>query len=189
MLKESEWNTINNILLELYNIEDIKIFSQKFMNVIRMLIPYTKGWFLLLDDKQNIIIDKSYFKGVVNNLRTDIKELGRFSMELHTKVGREIAEQKVNILITVGKEAEYIAKEAINMGMDKEKIYICDCNEKASNVLKSIMEKVNKEQKEKTALHSILEKTSCNTSYVYYFWWSRICYGDYRESNKWELHK
>jgi len=63
MLKESEWNTINNILLELYNIEDIKIFSQKFMNVIRMLIPYTKGWFLLLDDKQNIIIDKSYFKG------------------------------------------------------------------------------------------------------------------------------
>ena len=74
----------------------------------------------------------------------DIKELGRFSMELHTKVGREIAEQKVNILITVGKEAEYIAKEAINMGMDKEKIYICDCNEKASNVLKSIMEKEDK---------------------------------------------
>lgn len=63
MLKESEWNTINNILSELYTIDDINTLSQKLMKIIRMLIPYTKGWFLLLDDEQNIINSKSYFNG------------------------------------------------------------------------------------------------------------------------------
>lgn len=63
MLKENEWNTINNILLELYTIDDLDKFAQKIMKLIRMLIPYSKGWFILLDDDQNIICDKSYFIG------------------------------------------------------------------------------------------------------------------------------
>lgn len=63
MLKESEWNTINNILSELYTIDDINVLSQKLMKIIRMLIPYTKGWFLLLDDEKKIIDIKSYFTG------------------------------------------------------------------------------------------------------------------------------
>ena len=42
MLNEQEWNTINNILLELYTIDDIDMLSQKLMYVIRMLIPFTK---------------------------------------------------------------------------------------------------------------------------------------------------
>lgn len=63
MLKESEWNTINNILLELYTIDDIEKLSQKVMKIIRMLIPYTKGCFIMLDDDQNIIEKKSYFIG------------------------------------------------------------------------------------------------------------------------------
>lgn len=70
MLKESEWNTINNILSELYTIDDINTLSQKLMKIIRMLIPYTKGWFLLLDDEQNIINSKSYF----NEFEKDAQE-------------------------------------------------------------------------------------------------------------------
>ena len=64
MLNEQEWNTINSILLELYTIEDITVLSQKLMKVIRMLIPFTKGYFVLLDEEQRIIADKTYFLGM-----------------------------------------------------------------------------------------------------------------------------
>ena len=62
MLNENEWNTINNILLNLYTVDDINILAQKIMKVIRMLIPYTKGWFILVDDDK-IIEEKTYFAG------------------------------------------------------------------------------------------------------------------------------
>ncbi len=66
MLKETEWNTINNILLELYTIDNVNLLSQKVMRVMRILIPYTKGYFVLLDDDQNIIKNESYFIGFDN---------------------------------------------------------------------------------------------------------------------------
>ena len=43
MLTENEWNTINNMLLELYTIDELDVFTSKIMKMIRMLIPYTKG--------------------------------------------------------------------------------------------------------------------------------------------------
>lgn len=63
MLKDFEWNTINNILLELYTIDDIKTLSKKIMNVLHLLIAYSKGYFLLLDENQKIIEENSYFMG------------------------------------------------------------------------------------------------------------------------------
>jgi len=63
MLKDFEWNTINNILLELYTIDDIKTLSKKIMNVLHLLISYSKGYFLLLDEDQKIIEDNSFFMG------------------------------------------------------------------------------------------------------------------------------
>ncbi len=50
MLTENEWNTINNMLLELYTIDELDVFTSKILKMIRMLIPYTKGWFIILDD-------------------------------------------------------------------------------------------------------------------------------------------
>lgn len=44
MLKEMEWMTINNILLELYAQNNLDQLSLKMMRVLRMLIPYTKGY-------------------------------------------------------------------------------------------------------------------------------------------------
>lgn len=67
MLGENEWNTINNILLELYTINDINSLAKKIMKIIRMLIPYKKGWLLLFDDDEKIIEDKSYFTGFEEN--------------------------------------------------------------------------------------------------------------------------
>lgn len=62
-LKEIEWKTINNILLELYTVDDLYLLSEKFLKLIGMLIPFSKGYFVLLDDDGKIIRDKSYFTG------------------------------------------------------------------------------------------------------------------------------
>lgn len=63
MLKETEWNTINNILLEIYAIRNIDIMAEKLLKVLRMLIPYTSGYFVVLDSNQSIQDDKSFFIG------------------------------------------------------------------------------------------------------------------------------
>lgn len=63
MLQESEWNILNNILLELYTLNDINILVKKVLNVLRILIPFTKGSFISLDDEQRIRSENSYFLG------------------------------------------------------------------------------------------------------------------------------
>lgn len=63
MLSEMEWKTISNILLELYTVEDLRGLSERTLNLIRMLIPYTAGYLVLLDEDQHIIREKSYFTG------------------------------------------------------------------------------------------------------------------------------
>ena len=70
MLTENEWNTINNMLLELYTIDELDVFTSKIMKMIRMLIPYTKGWFIILDDDRKIRKEQSYFIG----FDTDVKD-------------------------------------------------------------------------------------------------------------------
>lgn len=53
----------------------------------------------------------------------DMLELGEYSTSLHEKVGSEVAKNKIDILITVGKEAKDIVKQAIKEGMNKNQIY------------------------------------------------------------------
>ena len=47
-LKETEWLTINKVLLEMYDITDIDQFTERVLKTYRMLIPYTKGYFIVL---------------------------------------------------------------------------------------------------------------------------------------------
>lgn len=68
----------------------------------------------------------------------DIKEVGEFSKELHEKVGTEVVKNKIDILITVGIDAKYIAYKAIEEGMPKENIFAYDTNAQASNRLKKL---------------------------------------------------
>lgn len=65
----------------------------------------------------------------------DMLELGSYSKELHEKVGKEVAKNKIDVLITVGNDAKYIAKIA------KEKIketIECNSNEEAIKILNKI---------------------------------------------------
>jgi len=72
MLTENEWHNINNILADIYPMEDLGAFEQKIMTLFRMLIPYTKGYLVLLDEKQRIMPKKSLFIDI------DCKEQGMY---------------------------------------------------------------------------------------------------------------
>ena len=67
----------------------------------------------------------------------DMLELGEYSKELHEKVGLEVVKNKIDILITVGKEAENIARVAKDNGI--EHVYTFDNNNEATEKLKKII--------------------------------------------------
>ncbi len=69
----------------------------------------------------------------------DIKEVGEFSKELHENVGKEVYKNKIDILITVGIDAQYIAESAIKCGMKKEKVIILKNNLQATKKLREIL--------------------------------------------------
>lgn len=69
----------------------------------------------------------------------DMLELGNYSKNLHEKVGEEIVKNKIDILVTVGKEAENIVNKAIELGMNKQNIYYFDTNKEAIKNLKEIL--------------------------------------------------
>lgn len=70
----------------------------------------------------------------------DILELGEFAKEMHEKVGEEVYKNNIDILITVGENSKYIAKKALSLGMNEEKIFIYDTNEKAIDKIKNIIQ-------------------------------------------------
>lgn len=83
-----------------------------------------------------------YLMGLEGNRKIailgDMLELGDFSKQLHEKVGEVISTQKVDILITVGNEAKYIASTAEKDGMDVNNIYYCKNNDEAIKIISSI---------------------------------------------------
>ena len=67
----------------------------------------------------------------------DMLELGKFSKELHEKVGEEVFNNNIDILITVGNLAKDIAKKAREKGT--KIIYECNNNKEAINTLNEIV--------------------------------------------------
>ena len=49
-------------------------------------------------------------------------ELGSYSKTLHEQVGKEVVNNHIDILFTIGDEAKNIVKQAIQEGMKKDKI-------------------------------------------------------------------
>ena len=68
----------------------------------------------------------------------DMLELGEFSKELHEKVGKVVADNNIDILITVGNESKNIASIAKQNGI--EHVYEFDNNKYAIDKLKKILE-------------------------------------------------
>lgn len=60
-LREKDWLMVNDMLLEMYDITDVSAFANQILRVLRMLIPYTKGYFLVFDRNGKIDDEKSAF--------------------------------------------------------------------------------------------------------------------------------
>lgn len=69
----------------------------------------------------------------------DMFELGDFAEDLHRKVGAYVAEKDIDLLITVGENSKFIAKQAIENGMDSNKVIELESNEDAIKYLKDNM--------------------------------------------------
>ena len=69
----------------------------------------------------------------------DVLELGEFSKQMHQKMGEEVVNNNIDILVTVGKEAKIIA-DTVKDKSENIEVYSFDENQDASNLLKQIME-------------------------------------------------
>ncbi len=67
-------------------------------------------------------------------------ELGEYSKSLHKMVGNVVYEKGIDILITVGSDAKYMADEALKLGFNKNNIFTYIHNREASLKLLSILE-------------------------------------------------
>ena len=71
----------------------------------------------------------------------DMLELGKFAKQLHQKVGEEVVKNEVDLLITVGPLAHYIAEEAIEKGMKNQQVIEFLTNKEVVSYLKQNMKK------------------------------------------------
>lgn len=66
----------------------------------------------------------------------DMLELGDLSQSAHMDLGREIAKQPIDLLVTVGKLTELTAKEAGISGMKNDRIFVFETRQEASDFLR-----------------------------------------------------
>ncbi|NLK24249.1 MAG: LuxR family transcriptional regulator [Clostridiales bacterium] len=69
MLKENEWITINRVLLEIYEIKNVNELAERLLKMIRMLIPYSNGYFLVFDKDEEINRKESSFIGIKESIQ------------------------------------------------------------------------------------------------------------------------
>ena len=116
----------------------------------RMEIKTNKQGIIIINDSYNASFDSmkaslevlSNFNGNKKiAVLGDMFELGSYAENLHRKVGKEVADKNIDILITVGNLSKNIAKEAIENKMNKENIYIFDTKEEAICCIEKIAER------------------------------------------------
>ena len=110
----------------------------------RMEVLTSKSGATVINDTYNANYDSmkaaiTYLKEIKNKRKIavlgDMLELGDYSKELHEKVGEEV-DESIDILITIGKEAKYIAEKS-----KAKQIIECKDNEEAVRKLKEIEKK------------------------------------------------
>lgn len=69
----------------------------------------------------------------------DMFELGEFSKELHEKVGEEVYQNNIDILMCSGENSKYILKAAEKQGMKKENIFYFEDKEQIVKKLREII--------------------------------------------------
>ena len=124
-------------------VEGIKKFE---LSKMRLDVQKTEQGYTIINDCYNANYDSmktaiEYLKATEGKRKIavlgDMLELGDFSKELHEKVGKVVADNNIDILITVGKESKNIANIAKKNKI--EKVYTFDDNKDAIEKLKKIL--------------------------------------------------
>ncbi len=111
----------------------------------RMEIIHFQNNLTIINDAYNASVDSMKSSlSVLSKYKTrkvavlgDMLELGDYSIALHKEVGKEVVNNKIDILITIGSSAKYIASQAKELG--QKEIYSYDNLEEAKefiNILK-----------------------------------------------------
>ncbi|MDY6863329.1 MAG: UDP-N-acetylmuramoyl-tripeptide--D-alanyl-D-alanine ligase, partial [Thermodesulfobacteriota bacterium] len=66
-------------------------------------------------------------------------ELGKYSKEAHSKIGKQIAELKIDLLFTLGEMSHHICRNAVLSGMDENSVYRCKDHKEIAVGLKKIL--------------------------------------------------
>ncbi len=112
-------------------------------------IPNNKGYIIINDaynaSQESMNVALEYLSRIKSKRKIavlgDMLELGTFSQEMHENVGNMVYKNKIDVLITVGTMAKYIALGARFMGMKEENIYSFDNNLDCSKFLKEFLTK------------------------------------------------
>ena len=129
------------------DIEKIKLGIQKFeLTQMRLDVQKSKNGYTIINDCYNANYDS--MKAAIEYLKStsgarkiavlgDMLELGEFSKKLHEDVGREVVNNKIDVLIVVGEEAKNIAKIAEENGIETyEFMENFEAIEKIKNIIK-----------------------------------------------------
>ena len=128
-------------------IQKIKQGIEKFeLSKMRLDVEKTEQGYTIINDCYNANYDS--MKSALEFLRSiegkrkiavlgDMLEIGEFSKQLHEEVGKVVAQNDINILITVGKESIKIAETARENGV--EHVYSFDNNKEAIEKIKKIL--------------------------------------------------
>lgn len=114
----------------------------------RMEIHHTKNNVTIINDTYNASYDSMKagleYLGKHRDQRKiavlgDMLALGDFSKKLHEDVATEVVKNDIDILITVGKEANHIYKKALELGFDANNAFWFDNNLSAITKIKGIL--------------------------------------------------
>ncbi len=116
----------------------------------RMEIDKIKDNITIINDAYNASYDSmkvaiEYLQELPGNRKIavlgDMFELGKFAEEIHRKVGIEVFTHKIDVLVTVGKLAKYIADEVKYLGMPEENVVVLDTTDEAIEYLNKNLQK------------------------------------------------
>lgn len=124
----------------------IKGISEFKLTSKRMDIEIIKNNIKVINDSYNASFDS--MKAALEVMRKieanrkiavlgDMLELGKYTKELHQKVGEEVVKNKIDILITIGEYAKEIANKAEKLGL--KNIFKFEDRNKASQFIKEKM--------------------------------------------------
>lgn len=123
-------------------IEEFEL-TKKRMDMIQL-----KNGVKIINDAYNASLESmqaslKYLLGFKENRKIavlgDILEVGKYGEELHKKVGEEVYQNKIDILMCSGENAQYIVQRAKEVGMLEENIYYYPNKENLKNKLKNLM--------------------------------------------------